>query len=113
MPEQAVQVQWQVAADDRFRRVVREGISLARPERGHSVHVELHGLRPGREYFYRFRAGGEISPVGRTKTAPAPGADLSPGTAPGHGVRLRPDLDQSATVRRRVTGATHPLPLAR
>ncbi|MFI7699578.1 mandelate racemase/muconate lactonizing enzyme family protein [Nonomuraea sp. NPDC049480] len=38
---------------------------------------------------------------------------LSPGTAPGHGVRLRPDLDQSATVRRRVTGATHPLPLAR
>lgn len=77
MPDQAVPVQWQVAADDRFRHVVRKGISLARPERGHSVHVELHGLRPGREYFYRFRAGGEISPVGRTKTAPPPGADVS------------------------------------
>ncbi|MFV2175847.1 alkaline phosphatase D family protein [Actinomadura sp. LOL_016] len=27
--------------------------------------------RRGREYFYRFRAGSELSPVGRTRTAPA------------------------------------------
>jgi len=32
------------------------------------------GLEPGREYFDRFEAGGELSPVGRTKTAPAAGA---------------------------------------
>ena len=32
------------------------------------------GLRPGAEYFYRFRAAGHISPVGRTRTAPAPGS---------------------------------------
>jgi alkaline phosphatase D len=31
------------------------------------------GLEPRREYFYRFRAGGELSPVGRTMTAPGPG----------------------------------------
>ena len=37
----------------------------------HSVHAEPRGLQPGREYFYRFRANGEISPTGRTKTAPA------------------------------------------
>nr|WP_069112999.1 alkaline phosphatase D family protein [Jiangella alba] len=32
--------------------------------------------RPGRDYWYRFRAGSELSPVGRTRTAPA--ADTSP-----------------------------------
>jgi len=67
-------VRWQVAEDERFRRVVRQGQATAAPELGHSVHVEAEGLRPGREYFYRFRAGGEESPVGRTRTALAPGA---------------------------------------
>jgi alkaline phosphatase D len=35
--------------------------------------VEVAGLEPGREYWYRFRAGNEISQTGRTKTAPAAG----------------------------------------
>jgi phosphodiesterase/alkaline phosphatase D-like protein len=65
-------VQWQVADDERFARVVREGTALAHPEYAHTVHVDVTGLRPGREYFYRFKAGAELSPVGRTKTAPAP-----------------------------------------
>jgi alkaline phosphatase D len=51
---------------------VARGQALASPELAHTVHVEVRGLRPNREYFYRFRAGGEISPVGRTRTAPAP-----------------------------------------
>jgi alkaline phosphatase D len=59
-----------VAADERFRRVVRRGTTHARPEDGHSVHVTLHGLRADTGYWYRFRAAGEISPVGRTRTAP-------------------------------------------
>ncbi|MFI0454585.1 alkaline phosphatase D family protein [Actinomadura sp. 6N118] len=74
MPDRAVTVQWQVATDERFRKVVRRGTALARPEDAHTVHVELHGLRAGHEYFYRFRAGAEVSPVGRTKTAPRAGA---------------------------------------
>ena len=52
------------------------GTAIARPELGHSVHVEADGLAPGREYFYRFRCGGEASQVGRTKTAPAAGAPV-------------------------------------
>ena len=32
------------------------------------------GLRPAREYWYRFASGGAQSPVGRTRTAPPPGA---------------------------------------
>ncbi|MBA8823843.1 alkaline phosphatase D [Saccharopolyspora lacisalsi] len=74
MPDRPVPVEWQVAEDERFRRVVATGSALARPEEAHSVHVELAGLRPGADYFYRFRANGELSPVGRTKTAPAVGA---------------------------------------
>ncbi|MGW5363106.1 alkaline phosphatase D family protein [Actinopolymorpha pittospori] len=71
MPDRAVSVQWQVANDERFTRVVAAGTALARPAEAHSVHVEPEGLLPGRDYFYRFRAGREISPVGRTRTAPA------------------------------------------
>ncbi|MCI2415853.1 alkaline phosphatase D family protein [Saccharopolyspora sp. K220] len=76
MPDQIVPVQWQVAADEKFRDIVAAGAELALPESAHSVHVEVSGLRPGAEYFYRFRAGAELSPVGRTKTAPRSGARL-------------------------------------
>ncbi|GAA0508961.1 alkaline phosphatase D [Saccharopolyspora subtropica] len=74
MPNKAVPVQWEVAEDERFTRVVQRGEAQAAPELGHSVHVELTGLRPDREYFYRFRAAGSLSPAGRTRTAPLPGA---------------------------------------
>jgi alkaline phosphatase D len=67
-------VQWQVAEDERFRKIVREGAVQARPESSHAVHVDVRGLRPWREYWYRFRVGSRLSPVGRTKTAPAPDA---------------------------------------
>ena len=36
--------------------------------------VEVPGLEPGRVYWYRFHAGKDSSPTGRTKTAPAPGS---------------------------------------
>ncbi|BCJ60964.1 alkaline phosphatase D family protein [Micromonospora endophytica] len=72
MPARSVPVHWEVAVDERFRRVVRRGTVEARPTSGHSVHVELGGLLPGREYFYRFRAQQHLSPVGRTRTAPSP-----------------------------------------
>ncbi len=78
LPTGAVDVHWQLAADERFRRVMRTGRTVARRASGGSVHVEVDGLRPGTEYFYRFRAAGEVSPVGRTRTAPAPGALSAP-----------------------------------
>ncbi|MGP4015412.1 alkaline phosphatase D family protein [Saccharopolyspora sp. 5N708] len=74
MPDRVVPVQWEVAEDEQFSTIVQSGESEAAPDLGHSVHVELAGLQPGAEYFYRFRAEGSISPVGRTRTAPAPDA---------------------------------------
>ncbi|MGX6604678.1 alkaline phosphatase D family protein [Micromonosporaceae bacterium Da 78-11] len=70
MPSRVVPVAWELAADERFHRIVRRGIATARPESGHTIHVELDGLPAGREYFYRFRAERYLSPVGRTRTAP-------------------------------------------
>ena len=74
MPGYQLPVQWQVATDEGFTSVVRAGAAQATPELGHSVHVEVGGLRAGHDYFYRFRAGNQLSPVGRTRTAPAFGA---------------------------------------
>lgn len=69
-------VHWELAEDEAFARVVRQGQVLARPEHAHSVHVEVTGLAPGRRYHYRFRSGDAWSPPGRTCTAPAEDADV-------------------------------------
>jgi len=69
-----VDVRWEVARDEAFGDVVQQGSAVASPDLGYSVHADANGLEPGREYFYRFMAGSEMSPIGRTKTAPAAGA---------------------------------------
>ncbi|MFF7367435.1 alkaline phosphatase D family protein [Streptomyces tricolor] len=72
MPDAVFPVAWEIAEDERFRRVARRGTAEARPGLGHSVHVDVRGLRPDRPYWYRFRAGDQLSPTGRTRTAPHP-----------------------------------------
>lgn len=72
MPSVPVDVEWEVAADDAFTRIAQRGVITAVPEAAHSVHVELGGLRPDADYFYRFRTGGHLSPAGRTRTSPEP-----------------------------------------
>jgi alkaline phosphatase D len=68
---------FEVATDPAMRQIVRTGVEITRIETAHSVHVELGGLEPARDYFYRFRAGGAESPVGRARTLPLPGADVA------------------------------------
>ena len=74
MPHHPIAVQWRMATDDRMARIVRRGAVLAVPELGHSVHVEVDGLEPGRWYWYQFKIGNEYSRIGRTRTAPAFGS---------------------------------------
>ena len=69
-----VPVNWEVGTDDQLRNIVARGSEIARPELAHSVHVEVAGLQPDRPYWYRFRAGGEGSVIGRGRTLPAAGA---------------------------------------
>ena len=72
-----VPVDWEVARDARFRRIVRRGRVEAVPARAHSVHVDVRRLEPAHSYFFRFRAEGHLSPIGRTRTAPARTADVA------------------------------------
>lgn len=74
MPAVPVEVGWQIAEDAAMTRVVGQGTATASPAWGHSVHVEVTGLRPDHWYWYQFKCGGEISPRGRTRTMPPPGA---------------------------------------
>ena len=71
MPHRRLPVAWRLSKDPGMRHVVRRGVTLAAPELAHSVHVEVAGLDPRREYFFQFRYRDELSPVGRTFTAPA------------------------------------------
>lgn len=70
LPPRRIPVQWEVYADEGLRRRVAQGTEWARPEDGHSVHVEVDRLDADRWYWYRFKAQGHISPVGRTRTFP-------------------------------------------
>ena len=70
LPE-VVDVRWELAADERFQRIVAHGQERSEAAWAHSVHAEPAGLDPARWYWYRFMALGQQSPVGRTRTAPA------------------------------------------
>lgn len=76
MGDEMIRVRWEVAADENFGDVVQSGDALALPQLGHSVHVEVEGLKPHHWYYFRFHAGDETSATGRTRTSPA--ADATP-----------------------------------
>lgn len=67
----AASVRWEMAEDENFRRIIASGEATALPELAHSVHVDVTGLQADRWYWYRFMLGDAVSPVGRTRTAPA------------------------------------------
>ncbi|MER7663858.1 MULTISPECIES: alkaline phosphatase D family protein [unclassified Streptomyces] len=77
LPRGTFTVRWEIAHDSRFARIARRGSVTAHPEFHHSVHVEAGGLDNDRPYYYRFRTGTWISPVGRTRTAPARSARIA------------------------------------
>jgi alkaline phosphatase D len=70
-----VTVDWQVSTDDRFTTLVTSGSVTATYTTAHSVHVIAGGLNADSDYYYRFRAQGHLSGVGRTRTAPALGTN--------------------------------------
>jgi alkaline phosphatase D len=68
--ESPVDVRWRIATDERFSQVVGEGSVRTTRDRDFTVKTDAGGLSPGRPYYYVFEAGGDRSPVGRTRTLP-------------------------------------------
>jgi alkaline phosphatase D len=68
----ATTVTW--ALRDLSGAVVRRGTLRTSAATDHTVKVDVRGLLPATTYTYTFGVGGATSPVGRTRTAPAPSA---------------------------------------
>ncbi len=63
-------VEWVVAEDPAFSRIVRAGTTSTGAAFDYTVKVDVTRLNPGTTYYYRFTALGVTSVVGRTKTLP-------------------------------------------
>ena len=70
-------VEWEIARDEAFTQERQSGSVEATATYGHSVHIDVKGLTPDTWYYYRFKHGSELSPVGRTRTTPELGASMS------------------------------------
>lgn len=62
---------WRIATDPALTEVVGEGALETNADRDHTLVVDVNGLSPASTYWYRFEAGEDRSPVGRTRTLPA------------------------------------------
>ena len=71
MPRDLIEVSWVISEEESLGKIVKQGKALATPQLGHSVHIEVDGLKPGHWYYFQFRAGDAKSKVGRTRTMPA------------------------------------------
>jgi alkaline phosphatase D len=77
MGKASATVEWEIATDEAFTQGRQSGTYEATETYGHSVHIDVKGLTPDTWYYYRFKHGSELSPVGRTRTTPELGASMS------------------------------------
>ena len=68
---ESISVRWEMATDKGFRKNKRKGKITTDAGRDYTVKVDATGLKAGQTYYYRFKIGKTVSPVGRTKTLPA------------------------------------------
>ncbi|KAL7748334.1 hypothetical protein RI367_006295 [Sorochytrium milnesiophthora] len=76
-PSLTVNVTYEVSDSDSFANIIESYQASTDASVDFTVKVEATNLQPRQHYWFRFRAGNNItSPVGRTKTLPSAGADL-------------------------------------
>lgn len=68
--ETTIPVTLELAHDMAFEETIQRIKTETGPALDHTVKLIPEGLEPGRTYYYRFIAGAETSPIGRTKTLP-------------------------------------------
>lgn len=65
-----LKVTWEIATDDQFKQNLKTGTVQTNKTDDFTVKVDATGLQAGMTYYYRFRFGSKVSPVGQTKTLP-------------------------------------------
>ena len=65
---------WECSQDADFTSIFTSGSVQTGPEHSGTAKVVARGLEAGTTYYYRFWWREHVSPIGRTKTAPAPNA---------------------------------------
>ncbi len=70
-----IPVEWFLYIDN-GETVFKQGIHYSDPQLGHSIHVDVEDLESNKYYWYRFKVGNQLSPLGRTKTLPSNKMDI-------------------------------------
>ncbi len=65
-----LEVIWEIALDQKFSQLVNFGKVQTAQAQDFTVKVDANKLRSNQHYYYRFRYGNVISPIGQTKTLP-------------------------------------------
>ena len=65
-----LEVIWEIALDQKFSQLVNAGKVQTAQAQDFTVKVDANKLRSNQRYYYRFRYGNVISPIGQTKTLP-------------------------------------------
>lgn len=66
-----LQVDWEISEEKSFSKIVNQGRVLTKASDDFTIKVDAQRLLPGRTYFYRFKYGSVVSPIGKTKTLPS------------------------------------------
>ncbi len=67
-----------VATDPGMRKVVATTVVPTGAGLNGTLKARVGGLQPGTQYWYAWESGTDVSPIGRTRTAPPVGADARP-----------------------------------
>ncbi len=70
-----VEVFWEMATDPEFQNRIAADWDTTDGDRDYTVKLDVTGLRDGTTYYYRFKALGRCSLIGRTRTTPAGSVD--------------------------------------
>lgn len=74
---ESLSVSFEVATDENFSDVIRDGSSQVSSDTDFTLKVDVIGLEANTHYFYRFKSNGKTSEIGRTKTLPADSANIT------------------------------------
>ena len=74
MPDEDIDVLWEVSSTDQFTDIIASGITTAETRFGHAIHVDVPLSSKEDFVNYRFKVGDYTSPVGRTRLAASVGS---------------------------------------